>query len=68
MPNIEICQSYLFIRGNLLFKIASLISFDYQNKRIDIPTSESGLNGKEDWPWDPTDEMNFQWKSRIESR
>lgn len=27
-----------------------------------------GLNGKEDWLRDPTDEMNFQWKLEIEDR
>lgn len=26
----------------------------------DIAVGILGLNGKEDWPWDPTDEMNFQ--------
>lgn len=30
----------------------------------DIAAGILGLNGKEDWPWDPTDEMNFQWKPR----
>lgn len=35
----------------------------------DIVVGILGLNGKEDWPWDSTDEMNFQWKlrSRIQS-
>lgn len=30
----------------------------------DILVGISGLNGREDWPWDPTDEMNFQWRPR----
>lgn len=30
----------------------------------DISVGILGLNGREDWPWDPTDEMNFQWKPR----
>lgn len=30
----------------------------------DISVGISGLNGREDWPWDPTDEMNFQCRPR----
>lgn len=30
----------------------------------DIAVGILGLNGKEDWSWDSTDEMNFQWRLR----
>lgn len=42
----------------------SVISSTLTISKEDILVGISGLNGREDWPWDPTDEMNFQWRPR----
>jgi len=46
-------------RSRAIFPILALII-----GKEDIVVGILGLNKKDDRPWDPTDETNFQWKPR----
>lgn len=55
--------------GRVNFRLRAIfLIFTLIIGKEDLAVGILGLNGKEDWPWDPTDEMNFQWKQRSRIR
>lgn len=55
--------------GQVNFRLRAIcLIFTLIIGKEDLAVGILGLNGKEDWPWDPTDEMNFQWKLRSRIR